>query len=745
MLICVLNPDLICQSLLLIQISSLIRVSTISERKHQKSVIVDFDDSSIFATISVKIMPRYRVLEDSSSINDNSISIPTTSSSDYEQLDTGSPVLCTQDVEFVTSHISFLYVNKRLPALFDFMWNLSSEIYFQLPRDSKVILAKCLFRLGRTDSARRRLSALVEIENDFDKRRALLWIMLKWCKIMGWHAMSNTCKGDLIHLEVSEAYKYRLEGGNTATKNDHTEIIIQKIQDLTAKEYVSARKKDNYRTTLLIIEYSLKEYEFTSMSIITQIENALKCGCALPHKSFGRICYTASSCADRSLKFLAKSTSKRQYMAGSRWCDPLGSIFESISFLPCVPRNLFINLLKHQDTIKNYIETERQMLSIDRSLSVSEFLESLSHLSMGGNSSFYLCEVVSRHLLILGFLDFVQNECERAIAYLNWLFEFLSELGSRFRNNLVANKYLGIQTYVICHILLFELTIKALEEILPEEYQGYCLHFLQHAEMVYETHTTYFDGNYGPTLNAFAGLCCERRASLLSERVTLIYTDEQTSDARKYHFEELIAAASNYIITAVNKPNDDPTIIDFLDRVIWCILLCGGLHLKCLQYFISIRTYFTNKFDFGPFHIFSDYPYQIIPGEDMMKHRHNGWEVANRLYRLWEDGLLEDDKTNCWTSERSRHLLMPQFFDTGVFLVQMEDDYYEVFYSSFEGKKFVVLSELQCKPLLKSQIRIPENVIQDRVTKSMELLKIWEKLYCGEKILGLESQLDYPD
>lgn len=388
--------------------------------------------------------------------------------------------------------------------------------------------------------------------------------------------------------------------------------------------------------------------------------------------------------------------------------------------------------------------TATRALTLDTCCLISNVIELLSLPSNIKNSSFCLCEMISRHRFILGFLSLAQNEAENAILHFRWLFEFLTDLGNRFRNNIASHKYLGIRAYIICHALLCELVLRSQADIPLDDYQSWCLQLLQNSEMVYETHTTYFEGNIGPHLNAYAGFCCERRAYLMSESVTLVYPNDVSRYAKKLQFNELFAAATNYLIAAANKPNDDPTMITMLDRVIWCILLCGGLHLKCLHFFVTLRTYFKLKFDFGPFHIFSQYPYQTIPGDEKLKFYQNGWDIVSYLYNLWNSILTKDDKVDCWSDGKARQLLMPQIFDAGNMLLVMEGTYFNLYFSSFEQRRFEVTPQMYCKPILKSQIRMPEYLIQERTSKSIELLKLWDKLYYGDPIPELVTSLDYP-
>lgn len=182
------------------------------------------------------------MFEEESSINNSTnSSIPTTSSSKYEQLTSSSPVLGPQDIEFVSSHIEYLYVHNKLPGLLDFVSNLSTRLLSELPTDKKIILAKSLFKMGRTESAKRRLGALIEQESDLDSRRDLLWIMLKWCKIMGWKETSSACIGDLIYLKSVEALQQDNNEDHSNNINNSEEFlkeILEKVQRLTTKEYV---------------------------------------------------------------------------------------------------------------------------------------------------------------------------------------------------------------------------------------------------------------------------------------------------------------------------------------------------------------------------------------------------------------------------------------------------------------------------------------------------------------------------
>mmetsp|Transcript_1981 Transcript_1981/g.2153 ORF Transcript_1981/g.2153 Transcript_1981/m.2153 type:complete len:129 (-) Transcript_1981:93-479(-) len=100
----------------------------------------------------------------------------------------------------------------------------------------------------------------------------------------------------------------------------------------------------------------------------------------------------------------------------------------------------------------------------------------------------------------------------------------------------------------------------------------------------------------------------------------------------------------------------------------------------------------------------------------------NGWEVVYKIHALW-DSLDDEEKENVWDINNGNTFLIPQIFDNIDKLILVDLFYDEN--SSYNGKRFVFISDYQIKHKLKGHIKLPANIIQEHLEFSKELIYLW--------------------
>lgn len=63
-----------------------------------------------------------------------------------------------------------------------------------------------------------------------------------------------------------------------------------------------------------------------------------------------------------------------------------------------------------------------------------------------------------------------------------------------------------------------------------------------------------------------------------------------------YVRDDMLELTRKYVLSTALQPIDNPYLYQHYDRVIWCLLLCGGIDIRVILLFFTIRNhYYHNK------------------------------------------------------------------------------------------------------------------------------------------------------
>lgn len=171
-----------------------------------------------------------------------------------------------------------------------------------------------------------------------------------------------------------------------------------------------------------------------------------------------------------------------------------------------------------------------------------------------------------------------------------------------------------------------------------------------------------------------------------------------------YYQHQAAEIARKYIVAAACHPLDDPAISRLYDRVLWSVLLCGGVHLRTVWFFFVVRNRSAVAATFAPVAI-------SAPAKSMWPRYTNGPAVLDRLFDLCQDAFESGDD-----------VLAPLVFEMDG-EVRVSDDYYtsSLLFGSAGG--FLV------RPHLRPHLRVSQATTEKCVALSCELVQLWISVY----------------
>lgn len=449
-----------------------------------------------------------------------------------------------------------------------------------------------------------------------------------------------------------------------------------------------------------------------------QAEAYIKFDGRLNDFSLGRCCIVTKKLVDEAVEGLNlwKSNSKNFHTS-----DPLHKIFTALKYLG--PLYVFEELKNKEDMINEFINFEiDRHPEIDYSIDPKTLAKQLHRWNYKSSSRtlMSLCGLIIKHQVVLGFLKYLNEQYKEATNIFKWILNFFAALNKKFKFFTNKNEYLSSVTKRVISILFCQCyNIGELD--CSEQELGCILSTLVAIDDINIT-TEYLSGR----LSAYFISCgfIYERLSVITGTNVMVENDQQIVITTCYRYDKsyLGELIRKYLIAATLKAHDDPSFIILYDRFIWGMLLYGGIHLKTFWFFVQLRNYFIIEYDYGPLNLSKEQKYKTFADDNLMQTYINGWEVVYKIHALW-DSLHEEEKENVWDINNGNTFLIPQIFDNVDKLVLVDLFYDEN--SSYNGKRFVFISDYQIKHKLKGHIKLPGNIIQEHLEFSKELIYLW--------------------
>lgn len=458
-----------------------------------------------------------------------------------------------------------------------------------------------------------------------------------------------------------------------------------------------------------------------AMKLDEQAQQYLDSNGNLDHYSLGRLCISTKAQIDEAIAVL-QSWNKMSLIKGRR--NPIQLIFNEIMKL--APLYLYQILKEHESLIRKYLAYEFQATTgIDSNGEVELMLITLDDYStLFPNAAVSTYVMVINHKVVLGYLQFLDHNYLNAIAHFEWVLNFFDAKLKRL--NFIKEKTTSLSsvtqsviTVLLCRCYDFG-GIPCDNKRLNELFLSFvnATRIRSKSEYLCGRLSIYFV-SFG-ILHEFGAINEASKVVIENDRrevVTIAYRLEQNN------LEEMIR---KYILAVTNKAHDDPSTNILYDRIIWGILLCGGIHLKTLWFFILLKNYFFVEADFGPLHIFPDLGYKIFATDDILSQYENAWELIDKVYNLYTT-LSSAEKSTIWDPENGNLFLTPQIFDAGDKLLLTDLFYDENLRNT--SPSFILDSQYQLRQKLKGHIKLQGRIISDRIELSKDLISLWYNNY----------------
>ncbi|ODV78658.1 uncharacterized protein CANTADRAFT_29890, partial [Suhomyces tanzawaensis NRRL Y-17324] len=536
-----------------------------------------------------------------------------------------------------------------------------------------------LFKLGRIGGALREVSLSIELEDDLEEREKYIRHLMKFFKKLGMLDEAVSCFGEIIEM------KQQLGRIDEAQRESFNKLV--ECKEEIPPLHIQA---ENYSQSV----------ELPSPSLSSK--------CIQIHKYI----QTSIQCLQES-----KTTS-----------EVLNPIFHAIILMG--PNYLFGDLLYHEAILYAFLEND--LLSfpeIDYRMGPKTLLSQLktwSYKSITSPKSILLiCETFVKHKTIRGYINYFKKNYELAIEDFQWVNRFVAGVKAKLRlaaGNIFLSK--STERVALMYTCLSYIQVPSSNEVQLQSTLS------RMSYLDYSFPQEFLSGRLG---NFF--LCCGKVYERLSyTRGSWIKIENENSMqanfAFKYDSDAIIEMVRKYILVTTSSLPDDPIVLQAYDRILWGILLHGGLHLNCLWFFITLKNYFLLELDYGPLQVTKEHDIRLFDDEDVLGKYENGWELIFQAWELEKEMLYLEKKQatlhSLWEYPRTNKFLLPKIFEYESTLLMVE--------ATFDGgtdESFARCLKYLVKPMLKTCLNKIKgaNVFEENTEKSKDFVRLWFASY----------------
>lgn len=436
--------------------------------------------------------------------------------------------------------------------------------------------------------------------------------------------------------------------------------------------------------------------------------------------SLGRICISTKLKIEVALQFL-RCWDNNLLINGNK--SPIQLIVNEIVKL--APSYIYQILTENEGLILKYMTYEFQTITgIHCNGDMGMMLRSLNELS----SKIILVDIstyvmVINNTFILAYLHLLRKNYHNAIMHFEWLTNVfntkIKNLGFVKENT----KSSGFASKSVVTVLLLRCydfgKIDINENRYREMQTSFALATKYHAE------SEYLSGRLSHYFFSL-GLLHEKE-SMKQASIVVINSNHHKVESHVFKLEpnNLEKMIKMYILAATNKAQDDPTTSILYDRIIWGILLCGGIHLKCLWFFNIIKYYFLVEANYGPLHIFHELNFKMSNNDNILNHYENSQMLIDYFKKIFNDIPSGNETNNIWNVENGTKYLIPQIFDAGNKLL-IQNTYDEI---NQTNNCHMLNSPYRAKQDFEGNIKLEDKQISNRMELSRDFIVLWYKTY----------------
>lgn len=432
------------------------------------------------------------------------------------------------------------------------------------------------------------------------------------------------------------------------------------------------------------------------LSLKMQLQNWICAEGTLAPASFVQNCKSVDDLVEEATNILMEWK-----ITGHKNSDPVTPIVRAITFLP--PCQFFLQLFEHEELLLDFMNQDiTNHPEVDYSISAKRFKRVMKVWSSQKASS-SLCHLLIKHKIILGYLDFYKKNYSEAFTTFVWISSVVKDLRKIYTDPMLPKTIDIVVLIYATQCCSFVNQQRLAKQRLEKT-------FLM---MVLQDEFSIDDINAG-IMGKFFVTC-----GMVYEKMAYSHASEHIIESRephaniqtclkllKPHLNEMIR---KYIIGTTCMNQDDPSLMFVYDRVLWGLLVYGGIHLQTLWFFLALKNHKSLELDYAPLHLCPEHDYRLFDPNESLARYDNAWEIIDRSYDLRHDTDISE--TLSWDKSHGNTFLIPQIYVQGDLLVFHDE---------------TPKSDTKIKSCLKrDKTRDYENDIEF----SMELIRMWKKSY----------------
>ncbi|KAK6201279.1 uncharacterized protein RJT21DRAFT_113912 [Scheffersomyces amazonensis] len=573
--------------------------------------------------------------------------------------------------------------------------------YFQnlvsIPPSLRFIFALTLYRLGRMKPALREMALAIELEFVPDKK----------------------------HMYISHLQSMFI----SANKRDNAmmcsgEIMIESQAELMENDYQVDTNISNMLMELHTTQSSLLKsptvpsddyFKYGILTMHQQVDMFLQANGTLPDRSLGKLCKEVRSNLSKVVDDLQNSDLSADDVGLTTTSE---LVFESILSFP--PIYLFEDLMDKEGSLKAFLNFHMPFYEkIHYSVKPSLLISRLKKWKV--RDVWSIAEVMVVHKTIMGFLQYYREDYDKAETMLSWVYNFLIKIEESFDTPFYSS-ILSVRNSQIMLIFIGYCKVNK-QQHSKEKLSSFLTTLATSLNEIIEEESSASSSLVLCNLYNVYGLVSERLSYLEGKTIAIDDGMGNSSEATYYERKRLICSIKNYIQSVSEVYEDDTIIVSFYDRILWCILLAGGIHIKTLHFFTLLRNhyYITSSYQ---------YLYNVLDKEGWffqdkdkrnLGYYENGWDIIEKVNAVMETPEVKNIP-NIWSSEHGNVLLIPQIYEQNKRLVLLNDSYEII----NEEKQFIESVNNHIEPKHKSCLK--KSVSQDfseTIIESRSMILTW--------------------
>lgn len=459
---------------------------------------------------------------------------------------------------------------------------------------------------------------------------------------------------------------------------DKTKPCLEELNTISSQEVINIEDIKLEDACVLPIHLQAKEYE--------------KYG-KLNELSIGKISIVVDNLIEESL-----------HSFDDKLGDPLTPLFKAINLFG--PSYLYAPILGNTNKYMQYIEAKFQKFpEIDLSIELKPLTKMLSKI--GHNSNNFLTDLIIKLRYIAAYLELLKGNYYEASYHYLWVLNFIEILKRKLPKFWNKTEYFSVSTQRNCVILLTQCI-----EFGKIDYSVSTLENLVVKSSDYITNVTaeFFYNRLWKMFYSY-GILYEKIARKNCTRFCI-----SNSVLTRYEPLALETMVSQYILAMTYKPQDDPSILQLMNRIIWGLMMHGGIHLETIWYFLKLKNYYQVHIDLGP-----------IQCDEKIFYKEYNYSNLNEIISRLQDLPKQIIDSNPWSLSNGDTYLVPVIFECGEKLLLMEK-YLDESSLYYDNSNFIV-HENGVLTKLKSHCKISHKRLQETHEKSKKMIELFTNNY----------------